>query len=368
MRLTHLVLHRLQLPLAVPFRRAAGTEKHRSVLLVQAIGPDAHGWGECVAETEPTYTSEYTEGAVDVITRFLAPRLAGRSICAVDVSPRLAAIKGNPMAKGGIEAAVLDAECRIAGQSLAAALGATVDRVPSGVAVGMYPSIGALLDAVAEYVDQGYQRVKLKISPEHDMAPVAAVREAYPSLALQVDANGSYSRNDVAHLRQLDAFELLLLEQPLSDDDFDGHVLLGRHLTTPICLDESITSARVAEHAISIGACRVVNIKAGRVSGYLEAVRIHDVCVRMNVPAWCGGMLESGIGRAGNVALAALPGFTLPGDLSASARYFHSDVTSAFTLDDGYLRVPSGPGIGVVPIDDRLREFTVATTTIALPE
>jgi o-succinylbenzoate synthase len=263
---------------------------------------------------------------------------------------------------------MLDAECRADGRSLASVLGATVDRVPSGVAVGMFSSTGALLDAVAAYVDQGYHRVKLKVEPGHDVVPVAAVRDAYPSLALQVDANGSYDVHDLDHLRQFDAFGLVLLEQPLADDDFDGHAFLGRHLATPICLDESITSARVAEHAIAMGACRVVNIKAGRVGGYLEAVRIHDVCVRTNTPAWCGGMLESGIGRAANIALAALPGFTLPGDLSASARYFHRDVTDAFTLDDGFLHVPSGPGIGVVPIIDRLREFTVGTTTIPLTD
>jgi o-succinylbenzoate synthase len=345
-----------------------GTETHRSVLLVEAIGPNAHGWGECVAEAEPTYSSEYTDGAIEVITRFLVPRLRGRRVASSELGSLFASIKGHPMAKGGIEAAVLDAECRRDGQSLAARLGATVDRVPSGVAVGMQESTGELLDAVARYVDEGYVRVKLKIAPGHDVDAVAAVRNAHPTLALQVDANGSYCVDDLEHLRQLDAFGLLLIEQPLADDDFDGHAFLGQHLATPICLDETITSARIAEHAIAVGACGVVNIKPGRVGGFHEAVRIHDVCVRTNTPAWCGGMLESGIGRAANLALAALPGFTLPGDLSASARYFHRDVTDAFTLDNGHLRVPTGPGIGVSPLADRLVDFTVATTTVDLDD
>ena len=336
------------------------------MLLVEAIGPDAHGWGECVAEAEPTYTAEYTEGAIDVITRFLVPRLRGRQMVAAELASSLEQIKGHPMAKGGIEAAVLDAECRLAGISLASRLGATTDRVPSGVAVGMQASTGELVDVVSRYVDEGYARVKLKIEPGHDLKQVAAVRSAFPNLSLQVDANGSYERSDVDHLARLDEFGLLLIEQPLADDDVEGHAFLGQRLRTPICLDESITSARVAQHAINIGACRVVNIKPGRVGGYLEAVRIHDICVQTNTPAWCGGMLESGIGRAANLALAALPGFTLPGDLSASARYFHHDVTDAFVLHDGHLDVPTGPGIGIDPVPERLKEFTVTTTTISL--
>ncbi len=321
-----------------------------------------------MAEAEPTYTAEYTDGAVEVITRFLAPKLRGRRVMSTELASQLTPIKGHPMAKGGIEAAVLDAECRIDGRSLAARLGATTDRVPSGVAVGMQATTGELIDIVTRHVDEGYRRVKLKIKPGTDVDPVAAVRRAFPNLALQVDANGAYTLEDAEHLARLDEFGLLLIEQPLADDDFDGHALLGQRLRTPICLDESITSARVARHAIAIGACRVVNIKPGRVGGYLEAVRIHDVCVQTNTPAWCGGMLESGIGRAANLALAALPGFTLPGDLSASARYFHRDVTDAFVLENGCLAVPAGPGIGVDPIPERLAEFTTATSTIVLSQ
>jgi len=271
------------------------------------------------------------------------------------------------MAKAAIEAAVLDAECRLTGQRLVDRLGGQRDRAPAGVAVGIQDSIPQLLDVVASYVAEGYLRIKLKIEPGHDIEPVRAVRERFgPDLMLQVDANQTYTVGDWPVLAALDPFGLALIEQPLAEDDLRGHAELARLIRTPICLDESIVSVRSAAAAIAMGACSVVNIKPGRVGGYLEAVRIHDLCVAAGVPVWCGGMLETGIGRAGNVALAALPGFTLPGDLSASARYFHRDVTDAFVLEDGHLRVPAGPGIGVSPLADALGEFTVSTETISL--
>lgn len=360
------ILHRLRLPLATPFRRASGTERHREVLLVEVIGDETHGWGECVAEAEPTYTAEYVDSAEHVIQHFLLPRLGSEKLRATDLAGCFAAVKGHAMAKAGIEAAVLDAECRRFGESFAQRLGAERDRVPAGVAVGIHSTPQELVETVGTYVAQGYQRVKLKIEPGNDVIAVAAVREAFPELALQVDANGSYMLDDAPHLARLDAFGLLLIEQPLADDDFLGHAELARRITTPLCLDESITSRNTAELALSLGSCRVINIKAGRVGGFLEAVRIHDLCVSRNVPVWCGGMLETGIGRAANIALAALPGFTLPGDLSASARYFHTDVTEAFTLDDGCLRVPTGDGIGVDPIPERLAEFCTSSTEIGL--
>ncbi len=366
MILRHVTLHRLRLPLATPFRRASGTEHHRDVLLVEVVGDETFGWGECVAEAEPTYSPEYVESAAHVIEKFLLPRLDTGKVHAADLTGRFAPIKGHAMAKGGFEAALLDAECRLFGESFAARLGATRDLVPSGVAVGMQPTLRELVDVVGAYVAEGYQRVKLKIEPGNDVIPVAAVREAFPELALQVDANGSYTIEDATHLSRLDAFNLLLIEQPLGDDDFLGHAELARHLGTPICLDESITSLRTAELALALGSCRVINIKAGRVGGYLEAVRIHDLCVNRGVPVWCGGMLETGIGRAANLALAALPGFTLPGDLSASSRYFHRDVTEAFTVENGFLRVPTGIGIGVDPIAERLAEFRTSSRTMTI--
>jgi o-succinylbenzoate synthase len=366
MKLTHVVLHRLQMPLVAPFRTSFGTEYTRNATLVQVIGPDTVGWGECVADAEPLYSEEYADGAQDVIARFLLPRLNHNHVVASTLHNVFAPITGNPMAKGGVEAAVLDAECRLLGQPLSERLGATKTRVPSGVSVGIQDSIGELLDVVEQYVAQGYLRIKLKIEPGYDVEPVRAVRERFGDIGLQVDANAAYRLADAPQLAKLDPFDLLLMEQPLPNDDVPGHAALAKLVRTPICLDESIHSVRAAVHAIEMKACHIINIKPGRVGGYLEAVKIHDLCLAAGIATWCGGMLETGIGRAANVALAALPGFTLPGDTSASARYFHKDVTEAFVLEDGHLTVPTGPGIGVDPLPEALKEFTVSTQTITL--
>jgi O-succinylbenzoate synthase len=312
-----------------------------------------------VAMSAPSYTSEYVDGATEVTRRFLLPALAGAAgVVAADVTARLGSVKGHPMAKAGLEMAVLDAECRLAGRSLGSYLGATRRRVPAGVSVGIVTPVGALLEVVGRYLAEGYLRIKLKVGPGWDLEPVRAVRECWPDVMLQVDANGSYTRADSERLRELDAFELALVEQPLATDDLAGHAELARRLRTPICLDESITSARAAGVAISMGACSVVNLKAGRVGGYLEAVRVHDVCVGSGAGLWCGGMLETGLGRAANIALAAMPGFTLPGDISASARYFTRDIVTPAVLDGGHLALPTGPGLGVSVLADVLDEVT----------
>ena len=353
----------MTLPLIAPFRTATGTESERNVVLVRVMTGDVEGWGECAALTAPTYTSEYTAGAARVLTEHLAPALVGRELDAVTVLPTLSPIKGHPMAKAAVEMAVLDAELRHEGRSLAARLGAARDRVPAGVAAGIAATIGELLDEIGALVDAGYRRVKLKIQPGWDVEPVRAVRERFGGdLLLLVDANGSYptAEDAVARLAPLDDLDLVLIEQPLADDDLAGHAELGKRLRTPICLDESITSVQSTRDALEAGACRVVSIKAGRVGGYLEAVRIHDVCVAADVPVWCGGMLETGLGRAANIALAALPGFTIPGDLYASDRWFAEDLTDPFVLEDGELRVPDSPGIGVTPRADVLTEHTDA--------
>ncbi|HEX4906209.1 MAG TPA: o-succinylbenzoate synthase, partial [Acidimicrobiales bacterium] len=238
------------------------------------------------------------------------------------------------------------------------------DAVDSGVSVGIMDSVPQLLDAVERYLDQGYARIKLKIEPGWDVEPVAAVRERWPDILLQVDANTAYTLADARHLAKLDPFDLLLIEQPLPEDDVLGHADLAKLIKTPVCLDESIESARDAAAAIRLGAAAIINIKPGRVGGYLEARRIHDVCVANGIPVWCGGMLETGIGRAANVALASLPGFTLPGDTSASDRYYTRDVTPPFELVGGQLRVPTGPGIGVDPIMAILDELTTTKEII----
>lgn len=367
MELTGVELIRVRLPLVSPFESSSGVETEREALIVRAVTPAGEGWGECVAPSAPHYSSEYSDGAREVITRFLLPRLAvGGWSSAAEVAGVLSAVKGHPMAKAALEAAILDAELRAAGVPLAVHLDAPRRRVPAGVAVGITSSVGELLDVVAGYLEAGYRRVKLKIRPGWDVGVVRAVRERFGGVPLQVDANAAYTLADSALLAGLDPFDLLLVEQPLADDDLVGHAELARTIRTPICLDESVTSVATAAAAIAMGACRVVNIKPGRVGGLLEARRIHDLCVASGVPVWCGGMLETGIGRAANLALAALPGFTLTGDLSASDRYFDTDLTPPFVIDGGEIAVPEGPGIGVDPLPGVLAELTVERAWIPL--
>jgi o-succinylbenzoate synthase len=367
-KLTGVELRRVAMPLVAPFRTSFGVETVRDVLLLRAVTPDGEGWGECVAAAEPRYSSEYADGAADVLRRFLLPLVAALpEVRPETLAAELAAFKGHRMAKAALELALLDAELRARGLPLARHLGATRDRVPAGVSVGIMGSLPELLDAVAGYLDAGYLRVKLKIEPGWDVEPVRAVRERFgDGLALQVDANAAYRLADARHLAGLDPFDLLLLEQPLGEDDLLGHARLQRQLRTPICLDESITSAKVAADAIQLGACQIVNVKAGRVGGYLEARAVHDLCRAQGVPVWCGGMLETGVGRAANVALAALPGFTLPGDTSASDRYYRQDLTAPFVLDGGHLAVPAGPGLGVEPLPQALEELTTAVEWVPM--
>ena len=345
---------RSDLPLVSPFQTSFGVQTSRRILLVRAEvvrdGDVTEGWGECVAGDEPTYSAEYVDGAALVIVHQLLPRLhAVDGLTAADVATVLAPVRGHPMAKAALEMAVLDAELRADGRSFAELIGADRDRIPSGVSVGIHPTIDDLLAAVQGYLDDGYVRIKLKIEPGCDVEPVAAVRDLIgPDMPFQVDANAAYTRQDVEHLRRLDAFDLLLIEQPLPEDDLLGHAELARAIDTPVCLDESIVSETVCADAIELGAAEIVNIKPGRVGGYLTARRIHDLCADRGIPVWCGGMLETGIGRAANAALAALPGFTLPGDISASRRFWARDiVTEPIDVVDGHVAVPDRAGVRV---------------------
>ncbi|MEV4745508.1 o-succinylbenzoate synthase [Streptosporangium sp. NPDC049248] len=366
MKITGIELRRIRMPLVAPFRTSFGTEAERDILLLRVVTPDAEGWGECVAMSQPRYCSEYVDGAAEVLRRFLVPALPAH-IDAHTVGRALHPFKGHRMAKAALETAVLDAQLRTDGQSLATFLGAGTDRVPCGVSVGIMNSIPQLLDTVTGYLDEGYVRIKLKIEPGWDLAPVRAVRERFgDDLLLQVDANAAYTLADAPHLARLDDFGLLLIEQPLAGDDMVQHARLATRLTTPVCLDESIESAEHAAAAITLGACSIINVKPGRIGGYLEARRIHDLARAHGVALWCGGMLETGIGRAANLALAALPGFTLPGDTSASRRYYATDITAPFELHEGHLEVPTGPGIGVDPVHDILDEVTVSTEWITV--
>ncbi|MDR1711737.1 MAG: o-succinylbenzoate synthase [Propionibacteriaceae bacterium] len=368
MKLAGFELRRVAMPLVAPFRTSFGTETERDILLVKAVGDGPDGWGECVAMSDPLYSSEYVAAAVDVMCRFLIPALGQAGIgSAVAVGEALEPFKGHRMSKAALEMAVLDAELRLEERSLARELGSAADRVPCGVSVGIHDSIPALLDAVDGYLGQGYVRIKLKIEPGWDVEPVAAVRERFgDGILLQVDANTAYTLADTRQLAKLDAFDLLLIEQPLPEDDILGHAELAQRVSTPICLDESITSAQVAAAAITLGATSVINIKPGRVGGYLEARKIHDVARAHGVPVWCGGMLETGLGRAANIALASLPGFTLPGDVSASSRFWARDITEPWVMADGRLTVPQGPGLGVAPLPDVLDEVTTWTQFVPL--
>ncbi|GAA4071915.1 o-succinylbenzoate synthase [Microbacterium laevaniformans] len=363
-RLDAVELRVLHLPLVSPFATSFGTETVREVIVVRVRTADGDGWGEIVTQQSPLYSSEYTQGAWDVAQRFLAPALldaAARALAPEEVAGVLEPFVGHRMVKAGLELAVLDAALRAEGRALGEYLGATVDRVPSGVSVGIQRDPSALVDAVAGYVDQGYVRIKIKIKPGRDVADTAAVRDAFGAIPLQVDANSAYTLADADTLAELDRFDLLLIEQPLQEDDIVDHAHLAARLRTPICLDESIVSAKAARDALALRAAAIINIKAGRVGGYLEAVRIHDLCREAGIPVWCGGMLETGIGRAANAALAALPGFTLPGDVSASDRFYARDIVrEPIVLEDGHVRVPTAPGIGVEIDPVALEDATVA--------
>lgn len=357
-------LHFLEIPLVRPFRTSFGTQHVRDVLLVEAVDSDGvSGWGECVTMAWPGYSSEYTSAAADVMREHIIPGWVqqGAPMDPADVRGALNVMRGHFMSKAAVSTALLDVYLRKESESLAQWLGAVRSEVDCGVSVGIPAddSIESLLDEVADYVEQGYRRIKLKIEPGWDLEPVAAVRERWHNMPLQVDANQAYTRDHAGHLARLDEFNLLLIEQPLPEDDLLGHRIVADAMETPMCLDESILSVASADSAIEFGAAEVINIKPGRVGGYLESKEIHDLCSRAHVPVWCGGMLETGIGRAANLALAAMPNFTLPGDTSGSSRYYQVDVTEPFVLADGRLPVPQGVGIGIDPLPEQLSRMRV---------
>ncbi|NNN38184.1 o-succinylbenzoate synthase [Streptomyces sp. S3(2020)] len=360
MKLERVEIVHVAIPLVTPFRTSFGTMTTKDTFLLHVVTDTGEGWSEFAADPEPLYCSEFVAGAETVLRDFLLPRAAALPAPTTALlAPVLAKVKGHELAKAALETAVLDAELRSYGMPLATYLGAVRDRVPAGVSVGIKTSVAELLDDVSRYLAEGYVRIKLKIEPGWDVEPVRAVRERFGAeLPLQVDANTAYTLADAEHLRRLDEYGLLLIEEPLEENNLYGHAQLQRRLSTPVCLDESLHNARDTASAIAMDACRVVNVKPARVGGYLEARRVHDVAHAHGVPVWCGGMLETGIGRAPNLALAALPGFTLPGDTSASSRYFAEDITEPFVLEDGHLPVPRTPGIGIEPLPQVLRRFT----------
>jgi O-succinylbenzoate synthase len=370
MRLLDVELITVQMPLVSPFTTSFGVQTERFPLLVRVDveldGSVATGWGECVALLDPVYSPEYLHSARHVLERYLVPMLRAlpEPWGPGDIGAALEPIVGHPMAKAALEMALLDASLRASSTSLAGYLGVTATSVPSGVSVGIQDSVPALLEVVGDYLDQGYVRIKLKIKPGWDYEPVRAVRERFGDIPLQVDANTAYRLEDAATLRRLDEFGLLLIEQPLAEGDLRQHSLLAREISTPVCLDESITSAATATDAIALGAAAVINVKPGRVGGYLEARRIHDLARAAGVPVWCGGMVETGIGRHANAALAGLPGFTLPGDISASDRFYREDITAPVVMTGGRIPIWSGPGVSPQPIAAAVEEFSVGRVSL----
>ena len=348
-RLDALELRLVRLPLREPFEVSFGRMESRLLFLIRLEAEGTAGWGEVVAWERPLFSYETVETARHAIRDFFAPALfEGRVGSLADVAARFAPFRGHPMARAGIELAYVDLVARLRGEPLARVLGGTRERVAVGVSLGIQPRLDALLTRVDHYLELGYQRIKVKIKPGWDVDVMREVRRRHPGILLSADANAAYTLADREHLKGLDPAALLMIEQPLDHDDILDHATLQRELTTDLCLDESITGLARARQALDIGACRIVNMKVGRVGGYSQALAIHDLCVSRGVPLWCGGMLESGIGRAHNVALASLPGFTLPGDISASRRYFARDIIApeVEVAPDGTIAVPHGPGLG----------------------
>lgn len=362
--LRRLSLFLVELPLRRPFVTSFGEERVRHALIVAVEGEDAEGFGECVADAGPWYSAETAETARHVILDFALPLLQRASLSHPrDLAELLSPIRGHPMAKAALEAALWDLFSRQEGIPLWRALGGMRDEVPAGVSVGIQPDVPSLLEQVAAFAEQGYQRVKLKIKPGWDLEVLEAVRERFGSLPLQVDANAAYTPDDAGRLRALDRFDLLMVEQPLSYEDLLGHARLAQVMRTPLCLDESITSPNRAWEALELGACQIINVKQGRVGGLTAALSIHGLAQERGVPLWCGGMLETGVGRALNVALATLPGFVLPHDISATERYYREDIAApSFRLTArGTIPVPQGPGLGVEVDLARLLRATVAS-------
>jgi O-succinylbenzoate synthase len=348
--------------LVAPFETSMERTEARRILLVQADVDGVTGWGECVAGESPYYSPETTDTAWLILRDFLWPLIKGKEFgSAGEVSDLLRRVRGHNMAKASLEAAVWDAEAKEKGIPLSKLIGGVREEIASGVSVGIKESLDDLAAAVQKELAAGYQRIKIKIKPGKDLEPVRRLRQDFPRIKLMVDANSAYTLNDWPLLKQLEGFYLMMIEQPLGWDDLYSHVELQKKLDTPICLDECIHTEQQARAAIELGACKIINIKMGRVGGHTVARRIHDLCQRHDIPVWCGGMLESGIGRAHNIALSTLPNFSLPGDVAASKRYWAEDIIDPEVVvsPHGTIRVPSGPGIGFEPRLDRIDKLTV---------
>jgi O-succinylbenzoate synthase len=368
MRIEQVELRIVRLPLVRPFQTSSSRKDHLDHILVQVLSGGLAGWGECASPSDPYYCPETTETCWHLLRDFLAPLVLGREWSTIEeLTGFYGRVKGNRFARAGLEMACWDLLARTRGQPLHSLLGGSRAQVLSGVSLGIETRVEALLELIARYLDEGYRRIKLKIAPGWDVDVVRQVRNRYPGIALQVDANSAYTPDDLPTLKALDEFGLLLIEQPLADDDLIDHARLQESLTTPICLDESIHSAADARKALDMGACRVINIKVSRLGGLLEAKRVHDHCFSRGVPVWCGGMHEFGIGRAANVAIASLPGFTIPGDVSGSDKYYAEDLVEPPILArEGAIDVSLAAGLGVEPVEERIRARTLRETLLSI--
>lgn len=367
MKISKITLYPLKMPLVAHFETSFGRIYDRECVLVKMEAEGLTGWGECAADRDPGYSYETTGTVMHILTEFALPLLVGQDVTdATDLQRRLGKIRGHHLAKAGLEMALWDLLGHRAGRSLKDMFGGVRETVSVGVSVGLQDTTADLVKTVGRYIAQGYGRIKIKIKPGRDVSEAQAVRAAFPQIKLQVDANSAYSLETAHVLRPLDDLDLLLIEQPLFEDDIWDHRLFQKQLKTPICLDESVISPRHARYAIEMDACRIINIKPGRVGGLSQAVEIHEMCQKIGMPVWCGGMLETGIGRASNLAIASLAGFTLPSDLSASDRYYTRDVThERFTLNaDSTITVPTGPGLGVTVDEAAVRNFAFGEVSL----
>jgi len=357
MKINRIELHHVSMELINAFETSFGTQKEHPCVIVSVHGEGHAGWGECVVGLGPFYSSETILSAWAILENYLSPMVLGRELShPSDVVSLTRRVRGNEMAKAGLENAVWDLFGRVEGRSLAEMLGGVRDRVSVGVSIGIQSSPEVLVERVGAFLEEGYGRIKIKIKKGLEFDTLSAVRRKYPELSLMADANSDYGLADAGLLKALDPLDLLMIEQPLGHDDILDHAKLQAQLKTPLCLDESIHSPDDARHAIECAACRVINIKVGRVGGVTQAIRVHDMAQEAGIPVWCGGMFETGVGRATNLALASLPNFTLPGDISATDRYYRKDITRPFVLNraDSTITVPTGPGIGVDVDEDRL--------------
>ncbi len=369
MKIEQIRLRQIQMPLVHYFETSFGRTYSRVMVLVEVVADGVSGWGEVTAGENPFYNEEWTEAAWLIVKHYASPRVLGRELASADdVYPLLSHIRGHFMARGGLEAAVWDLQARHNGRPLWQEIGGGARKeIACGVSIGIQDTVADLLKKIEKELADGYQRIKMKIKPGRDVEDLRAVRQEFPGIKLMADANSAYTLADIDHLRKLDDFYLMMVEQPLAHDDIIDHATLQTKLQTPVCLDECIRSAHHAQQAIDMGACRIINIKLGRVGGFAEAKRVHDVCQKANVPVWCGGMLESGIGRAHNVALSTLPNFTLPGDVSASKRYWKRDVIvpAVETTPQGTIQVTDGVGFGYGMDMEFLKSITVREETLS---